>query len=79
MYELWHYYTLMVIVLLFMGYSFTLSELQKEGKNTDFNYKTKWQMSLNVSILKFYQYIISIQTLQKNLKLKFFFLYFKLL
>ena len=44
----------MVIVLLFMGYSFTLSELQKEGKNTEFNYKTKSQMSLNVSILKFY-------------------------
>ena len=41
MYELWHYYTLMVIMLLFMGYSFTLSELQKEGKNTEFNYIIK--------------------------------------
>ena len=49
----------MVIVLLFMGYSFTLSELQKEGKNTEFNYKTKSQMSLNVSILKLYQVVKS--------------------
>ena len=47
----------MVIMLLFMGYSFTLSELQKEGKNTEFNYKTKSQMSLNVSILKLYHII----------------------
>ena len=44
----------MVIMLLFMGCSFTLFELQKEGKNTGFNYKTKSQMSLNVSILKLY-------------------------
>ena len=36
----------MVIMLLFMGYSFTLSELQKEGKNTGFNYKNKSQMYL---------------------------------
>ena len=35
----------MVIMLLFMGYSFTLSELQKEGKNTEFNYKTKSQQA----------------------------------
>ena len=49
----------MVIMLLFMGYSFILSELQKEGKNTGFNYKTKSQMSLNVSILKFYQIVKS--------------------
>lgn len=40
-----------------MGCSFTLFELQKEGKNTEFNYKTKSQMSLNVSILKFYRVI----------------------
>ena len=44
-------------MLLFMDCSFTLFELQKEGKNTEFNYKTKWQMSLNVSILKFYQVV----------------------
>ena len=47
----------MAIMLLFMGYSFTLSELQKEGKNTGFNYKTKSQMSWNVIILKFYHII----------------------
>ena len=41
MYELWHYYTLMVIMLLFMDCSFPLFELQKEGKNTEFNYIIK--------------------------------------
>ena len=49
----------MVIMLLFMDCSFTLFELQKEGKNTEFNYKTKSQMSLNVSILKLYQVVKS--------------------
>ena len=39
-------------MLLFMDCSFTLFELQKEGKNTEFNYKAKSQMSLNVFILK---------------------------
>ena len=49
----------MVIMLLFMDCSFTLFELQKEGKNTEFNYKAKSQMSLNVSILKLYQVVKS--------------------
>ena len=49
----------MVIMLLFMGCSSTLFELQKEGKNTGFNYKTKSQMSWNVSILKFYRVVKS--------------------